>query len=96
MAAAWWDRLSPKERDDLFAAIAEWAWREERLRVEIPRTLHWAPHFAYGVALNSTGPVHALHGIVRPCPALVRFEVERLRQGTALAASQCRTRVPRG
>ncbi|MEU9214298.1 hypothetical protein AB0D27_42090 [Streptomyces sp. NPDC048415] len=70
-ATAWWGRLSRKQMEELFAAVAERAWREEQLRVEIPEKPGMAVHFAYGVPVNSRGRHHALYGIVRPCPELV-------------------------
>lgn len=70
-ARAWWIRLSQKQRDELFAAVAERAWREEQLRVEIPEKPSMAAHFAYGVPVYSRDRYHSLYGIVRPCPELV-------------------------
>ncbi|MEU5211785.1 competence protein CoiA family protein [Streptomyces sp. NPDC020742] len=70
-AKAWWDRLSREQLQELLAAVADRAWREERLRVDIPDSPGLAAHFAYGIPLHSRGPVHALYGIVRPCPQLV-------------------------
>jgi competence protein CoiA len=70
-AIAWWIRLSQKQRDELFAAVAERAWREEQLRVEIPEKPSMAAHFAYGVPVYSRDRYHSLYGIVRPCPELV-------------------------
>lgn len=67
-AGAWWIRLSQKQRDELFAAVAERAWREEQLRVEIPERPSMAAHFAYGVPVHSRDGYHSLYGIVRPCP----------------------------
>lgn len=70
-AQAWWGRLSRKQMDELFAAVADRAWREEQLRVEIPERPGMAAHFAYGVPVYSRGRRHALYGFVRPCPELV-------------------------
>ncbi|WP_247195860.1 competence CoiA family protein [Streptomyces sp. GESEQ-35] len=70
-AKAWWGRLSRQQVEELFAAVAALAWREEQLRVEIPENPSLAAHFAYGVPVYSQGRYHALYGIVRPCPALV-------------------------
>ncbi|MCX5421964.1 hypothetical protein [Streptomyces sp. NBC_00078] len=70
-ARAWWGRLSRQQIEELFAAVAELAWREEQLRVEIPEQPNMAAHFAYGVPVYSRGRYHALYGIVRPCPTLV-------------------------
>ena len=39
--------------------------------MEIPEKPSMAAHFAYGVPLHSSGRLHALYGIVRPCPDLV-------------------------
>ncbi|MEU8949701.1 competence protein CoiA family protein [Streptomyces sp. NPDC048489] len=70
-ARAWWIRVSQKQRDELFAAVAERAWSEEQLRVEIPEKPGMAAHFAYGVPVYSRDRYHSLYGIVRPCPELV-------------------------
>ncbi|MFI0091857.1 competence protein CoiA family protein [Streptomyces bobili] len=70
-ARAWWIRLSQKQRDELFAAVAERAWHEEQLRVEIPEKPSMAAHFAYGVPVHSRDRYRSLYGIVRPCPELV-------------------------
>jgi hypothetical protein len=69
-ATAWWSRLSRKQAEELFAAVAERAWREEQRRVEIPERPNMAAHFAYGVPVYSRDRYHALYGIVRPCPEL--------------------------
>ncbi|MEU9157922.1 hypothetical protein AB0D59_47215 [Streptomyces sp. NPDC048417] len=69
-ATAWWNRLSRKQMEELFAAVADRAWREEQLRVEIPEKPSMAVHFAYGVPVYSRGRYHALYGVVRPCPEL--------------------------
>ncbi|MFI2721409.1 competence protein CoiA family protein [Streptomyces collinus] len=70
-ARAWWGRLSRQQAEELFAAVAELAWREEQLRLEIPENPSMAAHFAYGVPVYSRGRHHALYGIVRPYPTLV-------------------------
>ncbi|WP_086800753.1 competence protein CoiA family protein [Streptomyces caniscabiei] len=70
-AKAWWGRLSRQQIEELFAAVAELAWREKQLRVDIPENPSMAAHFAYGVPVYSRGRHHALYGIVRPCPTLV-------------------------
>lgn len=70
-AKAWWGRLSRKQMEELFAAVAERAWREEQLRVEIPENPAMAAHFAYGVPVYSRDRSQSLYGIVRPCPKLV-------------------------
>ncbi|MFF8478745.1 competence protein CoiA family protein [Streptomyces sp. NPDC015414] len=70
-AKAWWGRLSRKQMEELFAAVVERAWREEKLRVEIPEKPGMAVHFAYGIPVYSRGRHQALYGIVRPCPELV-------------------------
>lgn len=69
-ARAWWMRVSPAQRAELFAAVADRARREEKLLVEIPEKPMMAASFAYGVPLYSRGRFHSLYGIVRPCPAL--------------------------
>lgn len=73
VATAWWARLSEGQVHDLLAAVADWAWREDQLRIEIPEKLQPAAHFAYGLALYSTGRIQGLYGIVRPCPVLLRL-----------------------
>ncbi|MFB6984643.1 hypothetical protein ACNPQN_39155 [Streptomyces sp. NPDC056297] len=70
-ANAWWRRLSKQQTEELFAAVAEGAWREEKLRVEIPDTLRMDPAYAYGVPLYARGKRRSLYGVVRPCPGLV-------------------------
>ncbi|WP_449479330.1 competence protein CoiA family protein [Streptomyces abikoensis] len=79
-AKAWWGRLSRPQIEELFAVIAERAWREEQLRVEIPENPSMAAHFAYGVPLHSQGRLHALYGIVRPCPTLIVLSPQVSRQ----------------
>ncbi|KUL24342.1 hypothetical protein [Streptomyces regalis] len=68
MARAWWGRLSREQMEELFAAVADRAWHEEQLRVEIPEKPSMAAHFAYGVPLYSRDRYHSLYGIARPCP----------------------------
>ncbi|MFI6695077.1 hypothetical protein ACIBLA_25640 [Streptomyces sp. NPDC050433] len=70
-ARAWWSRLSQEQIKELFATVADRAWREEQLRVEVPENASMAAHFAYGVPLHSQGRFRALYGIVRPCPDLI-------------------------
>ncbi|MGW4781538.1 competence protein CoiA family protein [Streptomyces filamentosus] len=70
-ARAWWGRLSPQQQTELFAAVAEYAWRESSLRVEIPdKPMMW-PQYARGVPVHVADKRRTLYGIVRPCPDLV-------------------------
>ena len=70
-AQVWWRRVSQAQRVELFAAVAERAWKEEQLRIEIPEEPKMRASFAYGVPLFSRDRFHSLYGIVRPCPGLV-------------------------
>ncbi|MEU5366695.1 hypothetical protein ABZ354_25040 [Streptomyces sp. NPDC005925] len=70
-ARTWWLRVSPAQRAELFAAVADRAWKEEKLMVEIPEKPRMHSSFEYGVPLYSRGRFHSLYGIVRPCPGLV-------------------------
>ncbi|MGY1583245.1 hypothetical protein [Streptomyces sp. MN13] len=36
VARAWWQDVQPRQRAALFAAVAERAWHDEEVRVEIP------------------------------------------------------------
>jgi len=63
--------VSRQQAEELFEAVAELAWREQQLRVEITENPNMTAHFAYGVPVYSRGRYHALYGIVRPCPNLV-------------------------
>ncbi|MFE0358765.1 competence protein CoiA family protein [Streptomyces nigra] len=87
-ARAWWIRLSQKQRDELFAAVAERAWREEQLRVEIPARPTMAAHFAYGVPVYSRDRYHSLYGIVRPCPELVSLSPQLSSQRVLVCNAQ--------
>lgn len=69
-ARAWWLLVSAAQLAELFSAIAERAWKEEKLQIEIPAEPRMHESFAYGVPLYSRGRLHALYGIVRPCPGL--------------------------
>ncbi|MEV7383266.1 competence protein CoiA family protein [Streptomyces lydicus] len=71
VARAWWQDVQPRQRAELFAAVAERAWHDEEVRVEIPERPQVAESFAYGIPLFTTGRLRALYGIVRPCPELV-------------------------
>ncbi|MCX4428940.1 competence protein CoiA family protein [Streptomyces mirabilis] len=70
-ARAWWGRLSPQQRTELFTAVAEYAWRESNLRVEIPEKPTTPSEYAYGVPVYALGKQRPLYGVVRPCPSLV-------------------------
>ncbi|MFC4507298.1 MULTISPECIES: hypothetical protein [Streptomyces] len=70
-ARAWWGRLSPQQRTELFTAVAEYAWRESNLRVEIPEKPMMSSEYAYGVPVYALGKQRPLYGVVRPCPSLV-------------------------
>ncbi|WP_097967866.1 competence protein CoiA [Streptomyces sp. or20] len=71
-ATSWWRRLSKQQIDELFAAVAERAWREEKLRLTIPDDPKMDPTFAYGVPLYCQRKRRrSLYGVVRPCPSLV-------------------------
>lgn len=71
VARAWWQDVQPRQRAELFAAVAERAWHDEEVRVEIPERPQMSESFAYGIPLFTTGRLRALYGIVRPCPELV-------------------------
>ncbi|MFC9609080.1 competence protein CoiA family protein [Streptomyces niveus] len=71
VARAWWGRLSPQQQTELFAAVAEYAWRESSLRVEIPEKPMMWPQYARGVPVYAADKRRTLYGIVRPCPDLV-------------------------
>ncbi|WP_053924759.1 competence protein CoiA family protein [Streptomyces chattanoogensis] len=70
-ANVWWRRLSKEQSEELFAVVAERAWREDKLRVEIPEIPRMSRQYAYGVPLYTQGKRRSLYGIVRPCPGLV-------------------------
>ncbi|MFF9607833.1 competence protein CoiA family protein [Streptomyces sp. NPDC014684] len=70
-ARAWWSRLSSQQKTELFTAVAEYAWRESSLRVEVPQTPVMSSEYAYGVPVYSLGRRRILYGVVRPCPSLV-------------------------
>ncbi|MFJ9684003.1 competence protein CoiA family protein [Streptomyces sp. NPDC101194] len=69
-ARAWWGRLSTQQQTELFAAVAEYAWRTSNLRVEIPEKPMMWPQYAHGVPVHVTDKRRTLYGIVRPCPGL--------------------------
>jgi hypothetical protein len=69
-ARAWWGRLSPQQQTELFAAVAEYAWRESNLRVEVPEKPMMWPQYARGVPVHVADKRRTLYGIVRPCPDL--------------------------
>ncbi|MGV9567534.1 hypothetical protein [Streptomyces sp. NPDC003480] len=71
VARAWWQDVQPRQRAELFAAVAERAWHDEEVRVEIPERPQVSESFAYGIPLFTTGRLRALYGIVRPGPELV-------------------------
>ncbi|MDO0917851.1 hypothetical protein QQM39_45835 [Streptomyces sp. DT2A-34] len=70
-ARAWWCRLSPQQQTELFAAVAEYAWRESSVRVELPEKPMMWPQYARGVPIHVADKRRTLYGIVRPCPGLV-------------------------
>ncbi|WP_159054264.1 competence CoiA family protein [Streptomyces sp. AS58] len=69
-ARAWWQEVPPPQRAGMLAAVAERAWHDEQVRVEIPRHPEAAESFAYGIPVFTTGRMRALYAIVRPCPEL--------------------------
>ncbi|MEU7414855.1 hypothetical protein AB0B40_37140 [Streptomyces sp. NPDC042638] len=71
VARVGWQDVHPRQRAELFAAVAERAWHDEEVRVEISERPQVAESFAYGIPLFTTGRLRALYGIVRPCPELV-------------------------
>ncbi|MFC9626845.1 hypothetical protein ACFTXM_45145 [Streptomyces sp. NPDC056930] len=86
-ANAWWHKLSKQQITQLFAAVAERAWREEKLRVQIPEKLLMDPAYAYGVPLCTQDKRRrSLYGVVRPCPNLVAT-MSRVREEHALVRS---------
>lgn len=70
-ARAWWGRLSPQQQTELFAAVAEYAWCESSVRVEVPEKPMMWPQYARGVPIHVADKRRTLYGIVRPCPDLV-------------------------
>ncbi|WP_437050108.1 hypothetical protein [Streptomyces sp. enrichment culture] len=70
-ARAWWGRLSPQQQTELFTAVAEYAWRESSVRVEVPEKPMMWPQYARGVPVQVADKRRTLYGIVRPCPDLV-------------------------
>ncbi|MFD3334631.1 competence protein CoiA family protein [Streptomyces sp. NPDC058700] len=70
-ARAWWGRLSPQQQTELFAAVAEYAWRESSVRVEIPEKPMMWRQYACGVPLYVSGRRRTLYCVVRPCPDLI-------------------------
>lgn len=86
-ATSWWRRLSKQQIDELFAAVAERAWREEKLWLAIPDEPKMDPTFAYGVPLYCQRKRRrSLYGVVRPCPSLVTAS-PRTREEHALVSS---------
>ncbi|MCX4506732.1 competence protein CoiA [Streptomyces anulatus] len=86
-ATSWWRRLSKQQIDELFAAVAERAWREEKLWLAIPDEPKMDPTFAYGVPLYcQRNRRRSLYGVVRPCPSLVT-DSPRTREEHALVRS---------
>ncbi|MFD5983241.1 hypothetical protein [Streptomyces cyaneofuscatus] len=86
-ATAWWRRLSKQQIDELFAAVAERAWREEKLWLTIPDEPKMDPTFADGVPLYcQRNRRRSLYGVVRPCPSLVAAST-RAREQPALVRS---------
>ncbi len=70
-ARAWWGRLSLQQQTELFAAVAEYAWRESSARVEVPEKPMMWTQYARGVPIYVTDKRRTLYGIVRPCPDLI-------------------------
>ncbi|OEJ22512.1 competence protein CoiA family protein [Streptomyces subrutilus] len=70
-ARTWWSKLSQQQRTELLTAVAEYAWRESNVRVDIPEKLMMSSEYAYGVSVYTTGKRRVLYGVVRPCPSLV-------------------------
>ncbi len=70
-AREWWSLLSSQQKTELFTAVAEYAWRESNLRVEVPEKPVMSSEYAYGVPVYSLGRRRILYGVVRPCPSLV-------------------------
>ncbi|MFF3787185.1 competence protein CoiA family protein [Streptomyces sp. NPDC001933] len=69
-ARVWWGRLSAQQQSELFAAVAEYAWRTSNLRVEVPEKPMMRSQYAHGVPVHVTDKRRSLYGIVRPCPGL--------------------------
>ncbi|MFE3247248.1 hypothetical protein [Streptomyces sp. NPDC059209] len=68
--------MSPQQQTELFAAVAEYAWRESSLRLEIPEKPMMWPQYAHDVPIYAADNRRTLYGIVRPdlvaaCPKLV-------------------------
>ncbi|MGW5779138.1 hypothetical protein [Streptomyces sp. NPDC003863] len=70
-ARAWWGPLSPEQISELFAAVAESAWRTSGLRMEIPGKPAMGTPYARGVPVYVPGRRRTPYGIVRPCPGLI-------------------------
>ncbi|MEV8103999.1 competence protein CoiA family protein [Streptomyces sp. NPDC088135] len=86
-ADAWWHRLSKQQITELFSMVAERAWREEKLWVQIPEKLLMDPAYAYGVPLYTQDKRRrSLYGVVRPCPSLLATS-SRAREEHALVRS---------
>ncbi|MGW6684920.1 competence protein CoiA family protein [[Kitasatospora] papulosa] len=86
-ANAWWGRLSTQQKKELLAAVAERAWREEKLWITIPDNPLMDPAYAYGVPLYTQGKRRrSLYGVVRPCPSLMGAS-PRAREEHALVRS---------
>ncbi|MFE2140396.1 competence protein CoiA family protein [Streptomyces sp. NPDC059456] len=70
-ARTWWGWLSQQQRAELFTAVAEYAWRESNLRLDIPEKPLMSLQHAYGVPVYTQGKRRFLYGVIRPCPSLV-------------------------
>lgn len=70
VARVWWGRLPPQQTE-LFAVVAEYAWRESSLRGEVPEKPVMWPQYARGVPVRVADKRRTLYGTVRPCPGLV-------------------------
>lgn len=64
-------RLSSQQKTELFTSVAEYAWRESSLRVEVPRSPVMSSEYGYEVPVYSLGRRGILYGVVRPCPSPV-------------------------
>ncbi|MFE3414737.1 hypothetical protein ACFXMT_42450 [Streptomyces mirabilis] len=69
-AWAWWQLVPSQARAELLAAVAERAWHDEEIQLDIPAAPRASASFAYSIPLFTTGRLRALYAIVRPCPEL--------------------------
>ncbi|MBT2546125.1 hypothetical protein J7E99_37050 [Streptomyces sp. ISL-44] len=89
-ANAWWRRLSKSQSEELFAAVVERAWREEKLWVEVPETPRMSREYAYGVPLYTRGKRNSRtpYGIVRPCPGLLSVSPQMAAEHALVRSTQ--------